>query len=166
MAGIAASTHYGHGDLFPFSIFVCLLTDDGQCIYQFVPEGNQLTSLKFLPVVAGYRMDSFSFLSGPMMKTARAVRGMPALSISSGSNMPYLQHTEAACILCMLLLQLEHWRDNVYSVILLSNTHVTTMVRCGNLRTATECTGRSILCLTELHVRSLTIQLSAFLGQI
>ncbi len=52
------------------------------------------TSLKFLPVVAGYRMDSFSFLSGPTIKTARAVRGMPALSISSGSSIPYLNQTE------------------------------------------------------------------------
>lgn len=51
----------------------------------------QCTSLKLRPVVAGYRMDSLSFLSGPVMKTALAVRGMPALSISSGSSMPYLK---------------------------------------------------------------------------
>lgn len=46
-------------------------------------------------------MDSFSFLSGPTMNTARAVKGIPALSISSGSSMPYLR-TPAACILHLL----------------------------------------------------------------
>ncbi len=46
------------------------------------------TSLKLRPVVAGYRMDSFRRLSGPMMNTARAVSGTPALSFSSGSSMP------------------------------------------------------------------------------
>mmetsp|Transcript_29931 Transcript_29931/g.67918 ORF Transcript_29931/g.67918 Transcript_29931/m.67918 type:complete len:258 (-) Transcript_29931:322-1095(-) len=46
------------------------------------------TSSKFLPVVAGYRMLSFTFLSGPMTINARAGRGRPAESISSGSSMP------------------------------------------------------------------------------
>jgi len=34
------------------------------------------TSLKFLPVVAGYKMLSLSFLSGPMMKTDLRMRGI------------------------------------------------------------------------------------------
>ncbi|KAG6554116.1 hypothetical protein Mapa_004032 [Marchantia paleacea] len=33
-------------------------------------------------------MESFSFLSGPKTKTARAVRGIPAASCSSGSSIP------------------------------------------------------------------------------
>ena len=57
---------------------------------------SRLASQKFLPVVAGYRIDSFKRLSGPMMKTALAVRGMPSLSFSSGSNIPYL-HMCAVC---------------------------------------------------------------------
>lgn len=63
-----------------------------------ISHASQGTSLKLRPVVAGYRIDSLSFLSGPMMKTARAVRGMPALSISSGSSMPYLKHVHKSCI--------------------------------------------------------------------
>merc|ERR1719225_243030 len=46
-------------------------------------------SSKFRPVVAGYRRDSFSLLSGPMMNTALQVRGMPLASFSSGSIIPY-----------------------------------------------------------------------------
>lgn len=38
-----------------------------------------LTSSKLRPVVAGYRMDSLSFLSGPMIHTARALAGRPLL---------------------------------------------------------------------------------------
>ena len=49
------------------------------------------TSKKLRPVVAGYRMDSFRRLSGPITNTARAVRGIPAISFSSGSSIPYLQ---------------------------------------------------------------------------
>ena len=37
------------------------------------------TSSKFLPVVAGYKIDNLSFLSGPMIKTARQVNGIPIL---------------------------------------------------------------------------------------
>mmetsp|Transcript_30353 Transcript_30353/g.85766 ORF Transcript_30353/g.85766 Transcript_30353/m.85766 type:complete len:219 (-) Transcript_30353:449-1105(-) len=43
-------------------------------------------STKFRPVVAGYRMESLSFLSGPMMKTARAAIGSPAAFFSAGSS--------------------------------------------------------------------------------
>ena len=35
------------------------------------------TSSKFRPVVAGYKIDNLSFLSGPMIKTARQVNGIP-----------------------------------------------------------------------------------------
>merc|ERR1712111_215137 len=49
----------------------------------------RMISSKFLPVVAGYRMDSFNFLSGPITNTALQVRGMPALSLATGSNMEY-----------------------------------------------------------------------------
>ena len=56
---------------------------------------SRLASQKFRPVVAGYRIDSFKRLSGPMMNTALAVRGMPSLSLSSGSSIPYL-HTCAS----------------------------------------------------------------------
>lgn len=38
---------------------------------------TRISSGKFRPVVAGYRMLSLSFLSGPTMKTARHVIGMP-----------------------------------------------------------------------------------------
>merc|ERR1719270_2123843 len=61
-----------------------------------LPPGGQLEAVngaddlsKFLPVVAGYRMDSFNFLSGPITNTALQVRGMPALSLATGSNMEY-----------------------------------------------------------------------------
>ena len=47
---------------------------------------TRIISSKFRPVVAGYKSDNFNFLSGPMMKTARAVSGIPDLSNSSGSS--------------------------------------------------------------------------------
>lgn len=43
------------------------------------------TYSKFLPVVAGYRILSLSFLFGSTMKTALAVSGIPCASFSSGS---------------------------------------------------------------------------------
>ena len=45
-------------------------------------------------------MDSFSRLSGPMTNAARAVSGIPAMSFSSGSSIPYLQsmHVQASVL--------------------------------------------------------------------
>ena len=46
------------------------------------------THSKFLPVVAGYSIESFIFRSFPIMNTARHVRGIPSASFSSGSSIP------------------------------------------------------------------------------
>ena len=71
---------------------------------------TRMISSKFLPVVAGYRRDSFSLLSGPITKTALwkedqldqfetelmhylAVRAIPLASFSSGSIIPYSSAT-------------------------------------------------------------------------
>ena len=38
--------------------------------------------------MAGYKIESFNFLSGPMIKTALQVKGNPEAVFSSGSIMP------------------------------------------------------------------------------
>ncbi len=45
-------------------------------------------SSKFLPVVAGYMLDSLRLLSGQMTKSDLQATGRPALYFSSGSIMP------------------------------------------------------------------------------
>lgn len=45
-------------------------------------------SSKFLLVVAGKRIDSFSFVSGPKTNTTQAITGMSLSSFFAGSNMP------------------------------------------------------------------------------
>eukprot|EP00732_Lithocolla_globosa_P006759 Lithocolla_globosa_v1_NODE_8062_length_866_cov_859.257707.p2 type:complete len:127 gc:universal NODE_8062_length_866_cov_859.257707:733-353(-) len=50
---------------------------------------TRMISSKFLPVEAGYNRDNLSFLSGPIMNTARHVMGRPAASFSSGSTIPH-----------------------------------------------------------------------------
>ena len=49
---------------------------------------KRMSYSKFLPVVAGYKIDNRIFFLGSMMKTARADTGIPAVSSSCGSNIP------------------------------------------------------------------------------